>query len=75
MESFVSISCRPIVSISLPDRCPTWAEMSFIHGRFFKGDEEAMQLVPSADHINNHPYTLHLGVGDRGCAASHCHMV
>jgi hypothetical protein len=21
----------------------------------FQGDEEAMQLVPSADHVNNHP--------------------
>jgi hypothetical protein len=49
------------VSVSLPDRCPTWAEMSFIHRVFFKPQEVAMQLhVPAEDHINNHPFVLHL---------------
>jgi hypothetical protein len=49
------------VSVSLPDRCPTWHEMSFTHRVFFKPQEVAMQLhVPAEDHINNHPFVLHL---------------
>jgi len=50
----VSVSC------SLPET-PTWAEMEQIKRMFFKDDETAMQLhVPSFDHINTHPFTLHL---------------
>jgi hypothetical protein len=49
------------VSVSLETRCPTWAEMSLIHRTFFKPDETAMQLhVPEKDHINTHPFVLHL---------------
>jgi dCTP deaminase len=48
------------VSASRANRCPNWPEMSHLHRLFF-GDEPAMQLhVPSADHINIHPNTLHL---------------
>lgn len=49
------------VSVSRPDRCPTWNEMTHIKRKFFKSEEEAMQLhVPASDHINMHPYCLHL---------------
>jgi hypothetical protein len=49
------------VSVSLPDRCPTWAEMDAIKRLFFNPDEIAMQLhVAEADHISIHPYVLHL---------------
>jgi hypothetical protein len=49
------------VSVSLPDRCPTWDEMERVKRAFFKDDECAMQLhVPCADYINCHPYCLHL---------------
>ncbi len=49
------------VSVSRGDRCPTWREMEFIKRRFFKPDETAMQLhVPPQDHINTHPFCLHL---------------
>ena len=49
------------VSISLPHRCPTWDEMEFVKRLFFKPDEVAMQLhVPALDHVNIHPYCLHL---------------
>jgi hypothetical protein len=49
------------VSVSRISRCPNWPEMEFIKHKFFKDTETAMQLhVPPSDHINNHPYCLHL---------------
>lgn len=49
------------VSVSLPNRCPNWPEMSFIKSVFFADDETVMQLhVPVADHLSLHPYCLHL---------------
>lgn len=49
------------VSVSRTTRCPNWPEMEFIKHKFFKDDETAMQLhVPAADHINCHPFCLHL---------------
>ena len=49
------------VSVSLLDRCPSWGEMDYIKRLFFHDDETAMQLhVPHSDHINVHPYCLHL---------------
>lgn len=49
------------VSVSHRSRCPTWAEMSKVHRLFFEVGEVAMQLhVPAQDHINVHPYCLHL---------------
>lgn len=49
------------VSVSRLKRCPNWPEMEQIKHLFFKDDETAMQLhVPSSDHINLHPHTLHL---------------
>lgn len=49
------------VSVSLRDRCPTWAELELVKRRLFEDHETAMQLhVPPADHINNHEFCLHL---------------
>lgn len=49
------------VSVSLPDRCPTWEEMDFIKDQFWNPDECVMQLhVPKKDHKNLFPYCLHL---------------
>lgn len=49
------------VSVSRKDRCPTWDEMETVKRLFFTDDETAMQLhVPPSDHINVHPYCLHL---------------
>ena len=49
------------VSVSRGNRCPNWPEMEYIKRLFFADDETAMQLhVPITDHINLHPYTLHL---------------
>lgn len=49
------------VSVSRPDRCPAWEEMEQVKRAFFKDDETAFQLhVPPDDHINVHPFCLHL---------------
>ena len=49
------------VSVSRANRCPNWPEMEQVKRAFFRDDETAMQLhVPTADHINVHPHTLHL---------------
>lgn len=49
------------VSVSLPNRCPNWQEMEHVKRLFFRDDETAMQLhVPPAEHVNIHPYCLHL---------------
>lgn len=49
------------VSVSTPTRVPNYAEMEFIRGLFFRDDETVMQLsVPRSDHVNVHPFTLHL---------------
>lgn len=49
------------VSVSLAGRSPIWQEMDYVHRMFFKPDEVCMQLhVPVKEHINIHPYTLHI---------------
>lgn len=48
------------VSVDAP-RCPSWSELEFVKHLFFREDETAMQLhVPPAEHVNIHPYCLHL---------------
>ena len=49
------------VSVSLPDRCPTWEEMSQIKRLFFQPKEWAVEYHPPVDdNVNVHPYCLHL---------------
>lgn len=49
------------VSVSLPDRCPHWGEMSAIKGLFWDPEDCVMQLHPPlSDYVNCHPYCLHL---------------
>lgn len=49
------------VSVSLPNRCPRWCEMQFVKDLFFKPEEVVIQYhVGKDDHINFHPYCLHL---------------
>lgn len=49
------------VSVSCPDRIPTWDEMEYIKRRFFEDDETAMQLhVPPGEHIDCCRNCLHL---------------
>jgi hypothetical protein len=49
------------VSVSHPDRIPTWEEMAYVKDLFFGDDEAAMQLhPPKSEYVNNHPRCLHL---------------
>lgn len=49
------------VSVSLPDRNPTWGEMETIRDLFFKPEEIVIQFSPPrVKKINNHPNCLHL---------------
>ena len=49
------------VSVSLPDRCPTWDEMCKIKNKFWCADDAVMQYHPPAsEYVNNHPHCLHL---------------
>ena len=49
------------VSVSRRTRCPNWTEMEQIKRLFFEDHEMAMQLhVPVAEHLNCHPYCLHI---------------
>lgn len=49
------------VSVSLPNRCPTWEEMSFIKGTFWDDGDCVVQFhPPRSEYVNNHPFCLHL---------------
>ncbi len=49
------------VSVSLPDRCPTWDEMNLVKNLFWSEEETVMQLHPPvADYVNNCKTCLHL---------------
>lgn len=49
------------VSVSLPDRCPTWAEMDYIKSLFWKPSECVVQYHPPLDgKINLCKTCLHL---------------
>lgn len=49
------------VSVSLPDRCPTWEEMCFVKNLFFREDERVVQYHPAkAEYRNEHAFCLHL---------------
>lgn len=49
------------VSVSLPDRCPSWDDMRFIKDLFFEDEEEAYQFHPKkSEYVNSHPFCLHL---------------
>lgn len=49
------------VSVSLESRTPNWNEMEFVKRSFFEPHETVLQYhVPELDHVNCHPYCLHL---------------
>jgi hypothetical protein len=49
------------VSVSLPNRTPTWEEMCWVKDLFWKEDECVVQFhPPRKDYVNCHPFTLHM---------------
>lgn len=49
------------VSVSLPNRCPTWEEMCAVKDIFFNADETVIQYHPKkSEYVNLHPYVLHM---------------
>lgn len=49
------------VSVSLPDRCPTWTEMCKVKNLFWDANETVVQFFPREDeYINNHRFCLHM---------------
>jgi hypothetical protein len=49
------------VSVSRPDRCPTWPEMCLVKDRFFDPDDCVVQFhPPQSMYVNDHPHCLHL---------------
>jgi hypothetical protein len=49
------------VSVSLPNRCPTWEEMAWVKSLFWREDECVLQYhPPKAEYVSFHPFCLHL---------------
>ena len=49
------------VSVSYPNRTPTWEEMAEIKRMFFRPEEVCIQISPAeANYVNFHSYCLHL---------------
>lgn len=49
------------VSVSLPNRCLTWPEMSAVKAMFWDAEDCVVQYHPPASsYVNNHPHCLHL---------------
>lgn len=49
------------VSVSMPNRCPTWAEMCRVKDLFWSDSDCVVQFhPPRSDWVNNHQYCLHL---------------
>ncbi len=49
------------VSVSFPNRCPTWDEMCEVKKMFFYSEEIAWEYHPAeSEYVNMHPYCLHI---------------
>lgn len=49
------------VSVSLPNRCPTWEEMCRIKNLFWDEEDCVVQFhPPKSQYRNVHPYCLHM---------------
>ncbi len=49
------------LSISHPDRYPTWEELLMVKERFVGDEEEAIQVLPrKSEYVNIHPNCFHL---------------
>jgi len=49
------------VSVSMPDKCPTWNQMCFIKAMFWGEEDAVIQIHPvNSEYVNHHPHCLHL---------------
>ncbi len=49
------------VSVSLPNRCPNWPEMSFVKDLFWEPEELVLQFhPPRSRYVSIHQFCLHL---------------
>jgi len=49
------------VSVSLPNRCPTWNEMCWVKELFWSDDKLVVQYhPPKSEYVNTAKYCLHL---------------
>jgi hypothetical protein len=49
------------VSLSHPNKLPTWEEVTMVRDAFFGADIDVMMVLPqAADYVNAHPYVFHL---------------
>ena len=49
------------VSVSLPNRIPTWTEMCFVKELFWDDSETVLQFhPPKSEYVNDMPFCLHL---------------
>lgn len=49
------------ISVSLPDRCPTWDEMCFLKDLFWEPEDVVVQFhPPKSEYVNLAKYCLHL---------------
>lgn len=49
------------VSVSLPDRCPTWEELCLVKDLFWTDEDCVVQFYPpKSDYISNCRFCLHL---------------
>lgn len=54
------------VSVSFPDRCPTWDEMCMVKNLCWNDDECVVQYhPPRSEYVNCHPFCLHLWKNQR----------
>ena len=55
------------VSISLPNRCPNWKEMSYVKELFWDDEDIVVQFHPKkSEHVNMHDTCLHLWKWNEG---------
>ena len=49
------------LSVSMPNRCPSWEQMCFMKEQFWEDDEACVEYHPKKeDYVNNHNYCLHI---------------
>ena len=49
------------LSVSMPNKCPSWEQMCFMKEQFWEDNEACVEYHPKKeDYVNNHNYCLHI---------------